>query len=90
MLSWIKALGRFIIQQTMVFVVKIFTERYKVFMKCSNILSWFLLVLAWFIAIATCTYFVLAYGWEFMVWVFAMAGLIVLALLATYNGVKRR
>ena len=73
----------------MVFVVKISTERYKVFMKYSNILSWFLLVLAWFIAIATCTYFILAYGWEFMVWVFAMAGLIVLALLATYNGVKR-
>lgn len=59
-------------------------------MKCFNILSWFLLALAWFITIVACTYFILAYGWEFMVWAFAMAGLIMLVLLATYNGVKRR
>lgn len=55
-----------------------------------TILSWVLMAIALFITFATCTYFILTYGWEFMVWVFAMTGLIALILLAIYNGVKKR
>lgn len=58
-------------------------------MKIFDIVSIILMALGWFIAFATCTYFILAYGWEFIVWVFAVSGLMTLSFLAIYNEVKR-
>ena len=55
-----------------------------------TILSWVLMAIAFFISFAAFTYFTLAYGWKFMAWVFAMAGLILLDYLVVYDWVKRR
>lgn len=55
-----------------------------------TILSWILMTITFFITFAGFTYFTLAYGWKFTVWVFAMVGLILLDYLLAYNWMKRR
>lgn len=58
-------------------------------MRFYNLLIFLLQACSWFIAIATFTYFTLAYGWGFMIWALAITVLIMSICMALYFGMRK-